>query len=218
MKETVKGSRISGYLEKMYRELNNDFFGGELEEVFITIQPTPTSYGHVTCSKVWKTGSTQKYELNIGASTMDRPIESVVSTLLHEMVHIYHLQNGIQDCSRGNTYHNKKFKEKAESVGLVISHHDRYGWTITEPSDDLILYICEKGWSDIVSGRMDGLRIAPPSNGGNGGRIIPPVGATPTKKPSSTRKYACPCCGNSVRATKEVHIICADCSELMILA
>lgn len=217
MKETVKGSRISGYLEKMYRELNNDFFGGELEEVFITIQPTPMAYGHVTCSKVWKTGDTHKYELNIGASTMDRPIEHVVATLLHEMVHIYHLQHGIQDCSRGNTYHNKKFKEKAESVGLIISHDKTYGWTITEPSDDLILYICEKGWIDIMSGRNDGLRIVPPSSG-DSGRIIPPSGTPKTKKPSSTRKYACPCCGISVRATKEVRIVCADCSELMILA
>ena len=32
------------------------------------------------------------------------------------------------------------------------------------------------------------------------------------KKPSSTRKYVCPECGQSVRATKEVHLYCADCS------
>ena len=34
-------------------------------------------------------------------------------------------------------------------------------------------------------------------------------------KSSSTRKYACPCCGNSVRATKSVNIMCADCNEFM---
>ena len=37
----------------------------------------------------------------------------------------------------------------------------------------------------------------------------------PIKKPSSTRKYVCQCCGNSVRATKDVNIICADCNEQM---
>ena len=31
---------------------------------------------------------------------------------------------------------------------------------------------------------------------------------------SSTRKYKCSCCGNSVRATKEVSLICAECSHL----
>lgn len=46
------------------------------------------------------------------------------------------------------------------------------------------------------------------------------AGTTPTdgKRPSSTRKYICPCCHNSVRATKDVHIICADCAEMMQLA
>lgn len=28
---------------------------------------------------------------------------------------------------------------------------------------------------------------------------------------SSSRKYVCPCCGAIIRATKEVHVICADC-------
>ena len=36
---------------------------------------------------------------------------------------------------------------------------------------------------------------------------------TKTKKPSSTRKYICPCCHQSVRATKAVNILCGDCME-----
>ena len=45
MKETVKTSRTAGYLEKIFRALNRDFFGGELEEPIITIQSTPRAYG-----------------------------------------------------------------------------------------------------------------------------------------------------------------------------
>lgn len=90
MKELVKISRVSGMLEKMYRQLNQDKFNGELEDPIITIQSTPRAYGHVTCGKVWKSKYIARYELNIGAGTLDRPIENVVSTLLHEMVHIYH--------------------------------------------------------------------------------------------------------------------------------
>ncbi len=52
MKELVKNSRVCGYLEKIYRELNMDKFGGELEEPIITVQSTPRAYGHVTCGKV----------------------------------------------------------------------------------------------------------------------------------------------------------------------
>lgn len=213
MKETIKNSRIAGQLEKMYRQLNADKFGSELEEAFITIQSTPRAYGHVTCGKVWKSKTgLERYELNIGAGTLDRPIENVVATLLHEMVHIYNMQNGIKDTSRGTTYHNKKFKAKAEEVGLIISYDESIGWSITEPSDDLILYICEKGWSDILMNRNEFSRI-----GGSAGKSGDgsDSGSAATRKPSSTRKYVCPCCHNSVRATKDLHLICGDCMEVM---
>lgn len=51
---------------------------------------------------------------------------------MHEMVHLCNLQNGIIDVSRGGRYHNKKFKEKAEESGLIVEHHQTYGWTKTE--------------------------------------------------------------------------------------
>lgn len=213
MKELVKTSRVVGYLEKMYRQLNMDKFENELEEPVITVMSTPRSYGHVTCGKVWKAKDTYRYELNIGAGTLDRPIEYVVSTLLHEMVHIYNLQNGIQDTSRGNTYHNKKFKAKAESVGLVIDYDRKIGFSVTSPSEALIDYIIEQGWSDILLNRFDLIRIstgtgAASSSGDDDNQ----------KKPSSTRKYICPKCGMSVRATKTVNLICGDCNETMQVA
>lgn len=219
MKEVVKYSRLCGYLEKIYRQLNADFFNNELEEPVITVMSTKGAYGHVTCGKVWTTGDTHRYELNIGAGTLYRPIENTIATLLHEMVHIYHLQNNIQDCSRGNTYHNKKFKEKAESVGLIISYDKRIGWSITEPSDDLILYICERGWQELNLSRSDGIPFS--FGGGTGGKSGTSGTGTdtdepqPMKKPSSTRKYICPTCSQSVRATKDTLIICGYCTELM---
>lgn len=212
MKDLVKMSRACGYLEKMYRQLNTDFFNGELETPIITIQSTPTAYGHVTVGKVWKNSKveSQQYELNIGAGTLNRPIESVVSTLMHEMVHIYNLMHEIKDTSRGGTYHNKKFKEKAESVGLVIDHDQRIGYSITSPSESLIDYIIQQQWEDILINRQEGIRIN-----------VPPSGKSPVsgssegteKKPSSTRKYQCPCCGLSVRATKVVRVKCINCDK-----
>ena len=35
------------------------------------------------------------------------------------------------------------------------------------------------------------------------------------KKPSSTRKYVCPCCGQSIQATKEVNIMCMMCMDCL---
>ena len=36
------------------------------------------------------------------------------------------------------------------------------------------------------------------------------------KKPSSTRKYVCRSCGQSVRATREVDTICGKCHKAMV--
>lgn len=215
MKETVKTSRTAGYLEKIFRALNQDFFDGELEEPIITIQSTPRAYGHVTVAKTWKRKDENRHELNLGAETLDRPIEEVVATIVHEMVHLYHLAHGVQDCSRGGTYHNKKFRDEAERRGLVVSHHDKYGWTITEPSDRLMEYILEQGWSEIRMNRGFSW-TPPPSTGGKAGAGSGGVAGTgTTPKKSSTRKLTCPCCGNSVRATKAVRIMCMDCQEQM---
>ena len=215
MKENVKMSRVVGYLEKMYRELNNDFFGGELEEPIITIQDTPNVYGHISVKKIWTVKDTTRYELNIGAGTLNRPIEDIVATLLHEMVHIYNLMHDIKDTSRNNTYHNKKFKTKAEEVGLIIGHHYKIGYSVTSPSDSLILYIAEKPWENILINRNIKLHIGDFDNAPDNDNHSH---STNGKKRSSTRKYICPACGISVRATKKVSIMCVDCQELMVVA
>lgn len=213
MKEAVKTSRTAGYLEKIFRALNKDWFGGELEEPIITIQSTPRAYGHVTVAKTWKRKEDWRHELNMGAETIDRPIEEIVATMMHEMVHLYNIAHGVQDCSRGGAYHNKKFKAEAERRGLRIQHHETYGWTITEPSEELIDYIIGQGWEDIKMRRGYGW-TPPPSTGGKAGD-----GTNDTDRPgpkkSSTRKLICPKCGNSVRATKLVRIMCMDCMEQM---
>ena len=124
MKETIKTSRTAGYLEKIFRALNNDWFGGELEEPIITIQSTPRAYGHVTMSKIWKSkGDERRHELNIGAETLERPIENVVATMMHEAVHLYNLAHGVQDCSRGEHLSQQAFsgRSRAARAGDIAS-------------------------------------------------------------------------------------------------
>lgn len=58
-----------------------------------------------------------------------------------------------------------------------------------------------------------GIRIAGGDKAANGGAL--PISTT---RPSSTRKLICPCCGQSVRATKAVNILCGDCMVKMVEA
>ena len=156
MKQLTSYNRVAGYLNKVFDLLNAEFFESELSRPTITIQSTPKAYGHFSLREdtwVSKLGGT--HEINIGAGTLSRPIEEVAATLLHEMVHYYNHVNGIQDCSRGNTYHNRKFRDAAEAHGLIVDHHPKYGWTITSPSDRLLEFILDNDLTDILINRNE---------------------------------------------------------------
>lgn len=213
MKELTSYNRVAGYLNKIFDMLNAEFFESALSRPTITIQSTPRAYGHFSLREdtwVSKLGGT--HEINIGAGTLSRPIEEVAATLLHEMVHYYNCERGVQDCSRGNTYHNKRFKEAAEAHGLTVEHSKKYGWSHTSPGDELLNFVLENGLTDILINRNEFTGFQITGTGKHSG-----TGITTPPRTSSTRKYICPCCGNSVRATKSVNIACLDCDTQMIL-
>lgn len=150
MKQLTSYNRVAGYLNKLFDLLNERFFENALQRPTITIQSTPRAYGHFSLSPdTWVSVTGSSHEINIGAGTISRPIEEVAATLLHEMVHYYNYKNGVQDCSRGNTYHNKRFKFTAESHGLHVEHDSKYGWTMTTPNNELLDFILENQLSDI---------------------------------------------------------------------
>ena len=196
-------------LEELFTSFNTKFYNGEMEKPVITISPDTTKgcYGWTTSWKSWsdkeETNEENEdgfYEINICSEYMNRTPKQITATLLHEMVHIWHLQNGIKGTSRGSTYHNKKFKDTGESHGLIINHSEKNGWSVTELNEDAekcVDYLNEKNAFEF------GLHRTKMYKGDK------------AKKKSSSRKYACPDCGMTVRATKEVNVLCGDCNVTM---
>lgn len=214
MKQTTKMSRAISMIEGIYNSTNSDFWGGELPQVIITCQSAPGSFGHSTMAKVWKQKEDDLFELNIAAEVLDFPIEELLDTVIHEQIHIYCRVNGIQEVSRGGSYHNKKFKELAEVRGLICHYTgSSYGWnTEGKDNDHLLSYALEKGYTELQISR----RSARPRTGdaGSGVRLTPEE-----RRPSSTRKLICPGgCGQTVRATRAVKIICGCCMTPMVEA
>ena len=198
-------SQATKFLEDAFDALNKEYFENALPKPIITVQTSPKAYGHFTTSEVWKDGQRKRayHEINIGAESLDRPIANTIATLVHEMVHFYCQVNDIQDTSRGNTYHNNRFKDEAEKRALSVEYDKRVGWSIIQPTPALRHFCTVQHW-------RNKLTIA--RTGGMGGKDPKP------KAPSSTRKYVCPCCGQSVRATKDVNLICADCAKPLVKA
>ena len=190
------------YLGKLYDFVNTKLFGGELKKPVITVQRDERNKtnGWWSVGKVWKENAEEEgeHELNMTAQQLNRPIGEVAATLIHEMCHQFASVNNMQDCSRSGTYHNKLFKKISETQGLKFECVPQIGWSHTELTEETAAMINEFVAENPVTVIY---------------RL--PVMKGQTVKTSSTRKYVCPICGQSVRATKQVNIICADCDEPM---
>ena len=201
-------------LEYSFNVLNEVYYNNELPPIVITLQSSPRTNGHFTKSKVWRAEENHLNEINISVEHLDRPIEKVMATLQHEMVHYYCQLNNISDVSQNGRYHNKHFREEAEKRGLIISYAKYIGYSVTEPSESFIEVLREHGIEKPLDINRDGAVFTGfgGSNGGDNG--TDGNGTVPKKPKCSTRKYMCPVCGNSFRATKDINVMCLDCMQI----
>lgn len=190
------------YLSRLYDFCNDKLFGGELTKPVITVQRDERNKtnGWWSVKKVWKENADDEgeHELNMTAQQLNRPINEIAATMIHEMCHQYASVHNMQDTSRSGNYHNKLFKKIAESHGLTVECEKTIGWSATSLTAETAAIIDEfvkDKPADII------YRL--------------PVFKGESVKTSSARKYVCSVCGMSVRATKEVHILCVDCNQLL---
>ena len=155
-------------LEYGFEILNKEYFNGELPPIVISIMSSPRTNGHFTVNKEWRVENERFNEINISAEHMDRPIENIMGTLMHEMVHYYCQLNGIADVSQNGRYHNRKFKEEAEKRGLIISQGKYIGWSKTEPSGEFKNVLKEHGIEKPIDINRDGIMdiMVLPTNAG----------------------------------------------------
>lgn len=226
-------------LENLYRRVNELVFKTRAKlielPVFITIQSRGKrrAYGwcYIVPNWVASDGETRMaYEINIAAETLGRPLEETFVTLVHEMVHLYNAQEGIKDTAARSDRHNKKFGATCDLIGLANKADEYLGWTThcpwSESSEELHAILDayrEEGRPELLQvNRMDEKGVVwKPGKGeagtGSGGEGEEGGEPKPKKKKSNQRKYVCPVCGTSVRATKDVRVMCADCMTLMEL-
>ena len=190
------------YLSKMYDFFNEKLFGNELEKPVITISPDEKNkvFGWITRDKLWKKDENDEgmYEINLSAQFLNRSISEIASTLIHEMCHQFARVNDFQDTARSGSFHNKLFKEIAEDHGLNVELNGGRGWAVTALKESTNRLL------DSFIGQNS---------------VIPVYRVMPIKpkrvRNLSVRKYVCPDCEASVRATKAVNVVCGDCNKQM---
>jgi rubrerythrin len=186
-------------LHKAFNELNRRLFNSRLPQPAILIQNQGNRKGILgwcTTRENWSNteGTEKKFEINITAEYLNRNASEIICTMIHEMVHLDNIINGIQDCSRGGTYHNKKFKAAAERCGLEVTQSKKLGWAHTKlNAEGIKLY--------------ESLRINKEAF-----KIARAAEQKAEGKKTNVRKYVCPECGQIIRATKQVNVLCGICS------
>lgn len=191
MSETIKS------LEDIFDKLNVIYFEGKLPKPVITVQTTPKAYGHCSTKKIWKSENEGMYEINLGAEFINRPKEQTCCTLLHEMVHLFCNENDIRDTCQNGRYHNKAFATECEARDMVVEYDRANGYAHTSPTDAFKQKIAEAGIDLTV-------RFA---------RIMPKAKAKAERQ--KAHRYICPICGQEVRSTSELSLICGVCEVPM---
>ncbi|MDM5287393.1 MULTISPECIES: SprT-like domain-containing protein [Bacillus subtilis group] len=216
---------VTRELHNAFNLLNNEFFNGELPMPAITIQSSGhkrNSMGWCTIRPVWgnKTGSQKMYEINLSAEFLDLDFFETMDTLLHEMVHLYHLIKGIKDTSRNGTYHNKHFKQKVLEIGFEYEEekpHPIHGWTyarIGQKAKDRISQL--KINKDVfVISRKGSVYFEALNEGISPDEAQSAITTTRenSQRKKSSYKWICPECELIIRSTKkEVNVVCGDCN------
>lgn len=194
-------------LEELYRIfeiLNKNYYEEKLETPMITIQKAKRSgnLGWFTFDKVWekKDGETQKYEINICPEYLNQDAHTIVDTLQHESVHYLNRTLGIKDCN--GKVHNKKFKELAEKMGLIVTKSKQCGFGHTSCSDEFKKFIDED-----IKPNMDAFSYF---------RSLPNKEPKPQRE-KKTFKYVCPECKKVVKAEPDMNVVCGQCEVEFVI-
>lgn len=76
-----------------------------------------------------------KHEIMLSGESFARGAEATLGTLIHEAAHARAFATGVQDTSNNGRYHNKRFKELAEDMGIELESAPTLGWSVTTLPD-----------------------------------------------------------------------------------
>jgi predicted SprT family Zn-dependent metalloprotease len=197
-------------LDAAYDHFNRELFGGQLPPCLITMQRHKGAYGYFSGERFASLDNpedvTDEIALN-PAHFGTRTPTAILSTLVHEMVHLW--QHHFGKPSR-QSYHNKEWAAKMRAVGLIPSDTGEPGGK--ETGQKMTHYV-EPG------GRFDAACTAYLAKAG---AILyhdragdEEATRTRRRKAASKTKFTCPSCGLNAWAKPDAHLMCGDCEEAM---
>lgn len=192
--------------EKAYDFFNAKLFGGKLPLCLITLSRRAKVYGYFAPERFISRGNGDQRVDEIALNPdgfEDRTDKKILSTLVHEMVHLWqqHFGEPPRTC-----YHDREWANKMEEVGLMPTDTGMTGGKKT--GQKVTHLVIENGNFDLTVDEMiqTGFKL-------NWQSCAPPEEEKEKKK--SKVKYTCPVCEQNAWAKPEASLVCGKCMESM---
>jgi predicted SprT family Zn-dependent metalloprotease len=197
--------------QEAYAYFNRGLFGGELPNCLITLQRSKRSYGYFCGGRFGRNDGLVTDEIALNPRYFHvRPVDQVLSTLVHEMQHLR--QHHFGKPGRGG-YHNREWAQSMKAIGLHPSSTGKEGGQ--ETGDHVTHYIVPGGPFESAANEllMAGFAItwtekAPETEEAP---IEGSVGATEPKsgeRSGKRVKYTCPVCRLNAWAKHRIQLVC----------
>ncbi len=206
--------------QELFDILNERLFHGDVPSVILNFSRKAHTYGFFSPDR-WSNGDTNTHEISLNPDKFDRDFRLVLSTLAHEMCHLWQHACGVP--SRGR-YHNREWGAKMKEIGLYPSDTGKEGGI--EVGDKVSHYIIEGGAYDTLYKEFENSAKFPwllASVLGLGDIVTGGKGIEGTeggvegngkgkKRVNSKVKYSCPACNANVWGKSGLAVTCTLCN------
>lgn len=206
--------RTYGDFSHAYDVFNDGLFSGDLPTCLITMQRKGKTYGFFAGDRFsTPDGQGKTDEIALNPSHFTRSTEEVLSTLVHEMCHLW--QHHFGKPGR-RAYHNKEWSAKMQDVGLMPSDTGQVGGKKTgEKMSHVIKH--DGRFQEVCGGLVQTGFVIPYvelwDEGEKSGVTSP--GGRITKKATTRTKYTCPDCYLNAWAKPNIKLMCGECETHM---
>jgi hypothetical protein len=187
--------------QRAYDFFNTELFAGSLPQVLVTLQRHSNTRGYFSPKRFQ--GRREKaavHELALNPDTFTgRGDEEILSTLAHEMVHVWQETYG-EPSRRG--YHNLQWAEKMREIGLQPTATGEPGGK--ETGQGMTHYVIPDGGYALTFAKLSAT-----------GFLLhwQSVQAVGSAKKTSKNKFTCPDCGQNAWAKPGALLICGSCYD-----
>jgi len=198
--------------QEAYDFFNTELFGDSLPHVLVTLQRHARSKGYFAPERFsGRVEPIKAHELALNPDCFTGSTdEDILSTLAHEMVHVWQQTHGKPGRSG---WHNREWAAKMKHIGLHPTDTGEPGGK--ETGQRMTHYIVADGVYSKAYAKLKALAFQLHWQSGarskNENVTGSPDGSEPKK--SSKTKFTCPNCGQNAWAKPGAHLICGACHE-----